>query len=272
MAFLVLCIACVNVVNLLLAQVFARQQEMAVRLSLGAQRRQLLRQMLVESTLLALGGGVFGLGLCLWGTSALSAFHLPIPLPIDLSVRMDWKVLAYTFALSVGTGLLIGVAPAWAASRPVIAKAIKGEEAFAYRERRWSLRNALVLSQVFLSLVLLCATGLFLRSLQSASKIDIGFRSRGILLMNIDPQLNGYSTARTTQFVEEVRRRASSLPGVLSVAFVDPVLLSMDGRWDDFQVARPAHCSQQSCRSLHGHAGVLPDDGHRSAKRERLWQ
>jgi predicted permease len=236
-AFLVLCIACVNVVNLLLAQAFARQQEMAVRLSLGAQRRQLLRQLLVESTLLALGGGVFGLGLCLWGTSALSAFRLPIPLPIDLSVRMDWKVLAYTLGLSVGAGLLIGVAPAWAASRPVIAKAIKGEEAFAYRERRWSLRNALVLSQVFLTLVLLCATGLFLRSLQSASKIDIGFRSHGILLMNIDPQLNGYSTARTTQFVEEVRRRASSLPGVLSVAFVDPVPLSMDGRWDDFQVA-----------------------------------
>jgi predicted permease len=236
-AFLVLCIACVNVVNLLLAQAFARQQEMAVRLSLGAQRRQLLLQMLLESTLLALGGGVFGLGLCLWGTSALSAFRLPIPLPIDLSVRMDWKVLAYTLGLSVGAGLLIGVAPAWAASRPVIAKAIKGEEAFAYRERRWSLRNALVLSQVFLTLVLLCATGLFLRSLQSASKIDIGFRSHGILLMNIDPQLNGYSTARTTQFVEEVRRRASSLPGVLSVAFVDPVPLSMDGRWDDFQVA-----------------------------------
>jgi predicted permease len=236
-AFLVLCIACVNVMNLLLAQAFARQQEMAVRLSLGAQRRQLLRQMLVESTLLALGGGVFGLGLCLWGTSALSAFHLPIPLPIDLTVRIDWKVLAYTFALSVGTGLLIGLAPAWAASRTIIAKAIKGEEAFANRGRRWSLRNALVLSQIFLSLVLLCATGLFLRSLQSASNIDIGFHSRGILLMNIDPELNGYSTARTTQLVDELRRRVSGLPGVVSVAFVDPVPLSMDGRWDDFHVA-----------------------------------
>jgi predicted permease len=235
-AFLVLCIGCANVVNLLMAQAFARQREMAVRLSLGARRSQLMRQMLVESTLLALGGGVFGFGLCLWGTSALSAFRLPIPLPIDLTVGIDWKVLAYTFGMSVGTGLLIGVAPAWAASRPVIAKAIKGEEAFANRERRWSLRNALVFSQVFLSLVLLCATALFLRSLQSASNIDIGFRSRGILLMNIDPQLNGYSTARTAQFVDELRRRVGSLPGVRSVAFVDPVPLSMDGRWDDFHV------------------------------------
>jgi predicted permease len=237
-AFLVLCIACVNVVNLFMAQAFARQREMAVRLSLGARRSHLMRQLLVESTLLALGGGVFGLGLCLWGTSALSAFRLPIPLPIDLTVGIDWRVLAYAFGLSVGSGLFIGVAPAWAAARTVIATAIKGEEALAYRERRWSLRNALVCSQVFLSLVLLCATALFLRSLQSASNIDIGFRSRGILLMNIDPQLNGYSTARTTQFVEELRRRVGALPGVMSVAFVDPVPLSMDGRWDDFHVER----------------------------------
>jgi predicted permease len=236
-AFLVLCIACVNVVNLLMAQAFARQREMAVRLSLGAPRRQLVRQMLVESTLLSLGGGIFGIVLCLWGTSALSAFHVPLPMPIDLTVGVDWKVLAYTFALSVATGLMIGLAPAWAASRPLIAKAIKGEEAFAYRERRLSLRNILVFSQIFLSLVLLCATGLFLRSLQSASNIQVGFHTRGILLMNVDPQLNGYSTLRATQFVDELRRRVGTLPGVMSVAFVDPVPLSMDGRWDDFHVA-----------------------------------
>jgi len=236
-AFLVLCIACANVINLLLAQAFARQREMAVRLSLGARRSQLLRQMLVESTVLALGGGIFGFVLCLWGTSALSTFHLPIPLPIDLTVGIDWKVLAYTFALSVLSGLFIGVAPAWAASRPVLAKALKGEEAFAYKEGRWSLRNALLFSQMFLSLVLLCATGLFLRSLRSASSIDIGFRSRNLLMMNVDPQLNGYSTVRTTQFLEELRRRVGGLPGVTSVACVDPVPLSMDGRWDDFHVA-----------------------------------
>jgi predicted permease len=236
-AFLVLCIACVNVVNLLMAQAFARQREMAVRLSLGAPRRQLVRQMLVESTLLSLGGGVFGFVLCLWGTSALSAFHLPIPMPIDLTVGIDWKVLAYTFVLSLGTGLMIGLAPAWAASRPLIAKAIKGEEAFAYRERHLSFRNVLVLSQIFLSLVLLCATGLFFRSLQSASNIQVGFRTRGILLMNVDPQQNGYSTIRTTLFVDELRRRVVALPGVTSVAFVDPVPLSLDGRWDDFHIA-----------------------------------
>lgn len=235
-AFLVLCIACANVTNLLLAQAFSRQREMAVRLSLGARRSQLMRQILVENTVLALGGGIFGFVLCLWGTAALSAFHLPIPLPIDLTVAIDWKVLCYTFALSVATGLFVGLIPAWTASRPILAKALKGEQAFAYNERRWSLRNLLVLSQMFLSLVLLCVTGLFLRSLQRASEIDIGFRSRGILMMSVDPQLNGYSTTRATQFVEELQRRVDVLPGVTSAAFVDPVPLSMDGRWDDFHV------------------------------------
>jgi len=236
-AFLVLCIACVNVVNLLMAQAPARQKELAVRLSLGAPRRHLVKQLLVESTLLSLGGGIFGLVLCLWGTSALTAFHLPIPIPIDLTVGIDWKVLAYTFALSVGTGLMIGIAPALAASWPLIAKAMKGEEAFGYRERRLSLRNILVLSQIFLSLVLLCATGLFLRSLQSASNIQVGFRTHGILLMNVDPQQNGYSTLRATRFLDELRRRLGGLPGVTSVALVDPVPLSLDGRWDDFHIA-----------------------------------
>jgi predicted permease len=236
-AFLVLCIACVNVVNLLMAQALARQREMAVRLFLGAQRGRLVRQMLVESTLLSLGGGIFGFVLCLWGTSALSAFHLPIPMPIDLTVGVDGNVLAYTFVMSVGTGLMIGLAPAWAASRPLIAKAIKGEEVFAHSERRLSLRNVLVLSQIFMSLVLLCATGLFLRSLQSASNIQVGFRTRGILLLNVDPQQNGYSPLRTTQFVDALRRKVGALPGVRSVAFIDPVPLSLDGRWDDFHIA-----------------------------------
>jgi predicted permease len=235
-AFLVLCIASVNVVNLLHATTLAREKEMAVRLSLGARRTQLIRQILVEIILLALGGGVFGFALCLWGASALSAFHLPIPLPIDLTVGVDWRVMIYTFVLSVGTGVLMGMVPAWTASKPVLAKALKGEEAFVFRSRRWSLRNLLVVSQMFLSLVLLCATGLFLRSLQSASSIDTGFRSRGLLLMNIDPPMNGYSTVRTAQFLRELRTRVSALPGVHSVACVDPVPLSLDGRWDDFHL------------------------------------
>ena len=232
--FLVLCIACANIVNLLLAKASSRQREMAIYLALGATRAQLQLQMVMESVLLAVGGGLFGFLLSLWATSALSAFHLPIPVPIDLTVGVDWKVLLYTFVLSILTGLLFGVPPAWVASRPALAKALKGEEVLAGSARRWNLRSLLIVAQITTSLVLLCATGLFLRSLESASNIDIGFRSRGILIMNIDPQLHGYTTERTSQFLAELRRRVQAIPGVASVAVADPVPLSIDGRWDDF--------------------------------------
>jgi predicted permease len=233
---LVLCIAGANVANLLLAQASARQREMAVRLALGATRGQLLRQMLTESLLLALGGGLVGVALSLWATQALSAFRLPIPVPIDLSVGVDWKVLLYTFLLSVGTGLLVGLVPAWAASRPMLAGALKGEDVLARPGRRWSLRGVLVVSQVAMSLVLLCATGLFLRSLQRAADIDVGFRSRGILMMSVDPHLHGYTAERTTQFLTEVRERVAMLPGVTSAAWTDSAPLSIGGRTDAFHV------------------------------------
>ncbi len=233
---LVLCIACANVANLLLAQASVRQREMAVRLALGATRGQLLRQMLTESVLLALAGGIFGVILSLWATKALSSFRLPIPIPIDFGVSVDWKVLLYTLIVSVGTGLLFGLAPALAASRPILAGALKGEDVLARPGRRWTLRNMLVVAQVAMSLILLCATGLFLRSLQSATVIDIGFRSHGLVTMAVDPQLHGYSAARTVQFLDTVRQRALALPGVASAAFVDTLPLSIGGTSTEYRV------------------------------------
>jgi predicted permease len=237
---LVLCIACANVANLLLAQAAGRQREMAVRLAVGATRGRLLRQMLTESVLLALGGGLAGVALSLWAAQGLSTFHLPTPVPLDLSVSVDWRVLLYTFALSVGTGLLFGVAPAWAAVRPMLSNALKGEDLLAGPGRRWTLRNVLVVSQIAMSLVLLCATGLFLRSLESASSIDIGFRSRGLLMMAVDPRVHGYTAERTTQFLTRLRQRVAALPGVTAAACTDIVPLSMGGRRDEFHaVGRP---------------------------------
>jgi predicted permease len=233
---LVLCIACANVANLLLAQAAGRQREMAVRLALGATRGQLLRQLLVESVLLALGGGLFGVALSLWATEALSAFHIPAPVPLDLSIQVDWRVIVYTFALSIGTGLLFGLIPAWVASRPLLASALKGVDALARPGRRLTLRDVLVVSQIAMSLVLLCGTGLFLRSLQSASSIDIGFRSRGILMMSVDPKLHGYTAERTTQFLTELRKRVAVLPGVASAAFTDVAPLSGGFRSEAFEV------------------------------------
>ena len=240
-ALLVLCIACANVANLSLAQATGRQREMAVRLALGATRGHLLRQMLTESVLLSLAGGVFGVALSLWATQALAAFHLAAPVPLDLSVSVNSTVLLYAFVLSIGAGMLFGLAPAWSVARPVIMSTLKGEEILARAGRMWSLRNILVVLQLSMSLVLLCATGLFLRSLSNASRIDIGFRSKGVLMMSIDPRLHGYSAERSVQLLTRVRERVAHLPGVISAACTDAVPLSGGHRSDGFEVVgKPA--------------------------------
>ena len=238
---LLLAIACANVTNLFLAQVSGRQKELAVRLSLGATRGQLIRQMLTESVLLALAGGLFGMVLSLWATRGLSAFRFPAPVPLDLNLSVDWRVLLYTLAMSLAAGLLFGFAPAWVSSRPALSRALRGQDLLARPGSRWNLRNVLVTAQIAMSLVLLCATGLFLRSMQNASSIDIGFRSRGLAMMSVDPRLNGYSAEKTTRFLEEVRARAASLPGVASATVTDVVPLSGGNRSDMFAAeGRPA--------------------------------
>lgn len=231
---LILAIACANAANLFMAQATGRRREMAVRLALGAARTRLARQMLMESVLLALGGGVVGTALSVWATQALSAFQLPSPVHLDLSLGIDWRVLLYVFALSLGAGLLFGLAPALAASRAVLLGALKGEEALAGSGRRWTLRNALVVAQIAMSLVLLCATGLFLRSLENASRIDVGFRSSGILMLSVDPRLHGYSPERTAQFLSELRQRISALPGVVAAVSTDMAPLSGAHRSEGF--------------------------------------
>jgi hypothetical protein len=112
--------------------------------------------------------------------------------PLDLTFSVDWRVIAYTFALSVGAGLFFGIAPAWAASHPKLSNALKGEDPFARPGRRMTLRNILIVAQIAMCVVLLSATGLFLRSLQQAASIDIGFRSNGIVSLQVDPRVNGY--------------------------------------------------------------------------------
>jgi predicted permease len=233
---LVLCIACVNVANLLLAQGARRQREMAVRLALGATRAQLLWQMLIESVTLALIGGLLGVMLSVWATYALSSFKLPVPIPMDLAVGVDWRVLLYTMGLSIAAGVVCGFVPAWRASRPRLANGLKGEDAMTRPGAQWSLRNGLVVAQVTLCLVLLCVAALFLRSLREASTMDVGFRSRGVLIMAIDPPIRSYPPARRIQLLRSVRERALALPGVLHATTTDGVPLSMGHRSDGFTV------------------------------------
>jgi len=234
---LLLAIAGANVANLLFAKAAGRQREMAVRLALGATRGRLRRQLLIESTLLGVAGGVLGVLFSLWSTQALSAFHVPAPVPLNLSVALDWRTLLYTLAISILCGVLLGVAPAWAASRPLLSNALKGEDALTRPGRRFTLRNVLVVAQIAMSVVLLSVTGLFLRSLESAASINIGFRPQGLLLLSLDPRLNGYTPSQISQFLAELRQRVAALPGVDHVVSTDMALLSGGGRSDGFTVA-----------------------------------
>jgi predicted permease len=234
---LLLAIASFNVANLLFAQALNRHREMAVRLALGATRWRLLRLVLLESLLLGLGGGVLGMLLSLWSTGALSSVRVPAPVPLDLRVSLDGRTLAFTFLLSVVCGLLLGLAPAWVASWPRVASALKGEARLTAVARRISARNLLVVAQVAMALVLLSVTGLFLRSLDSASRINIGINPRGLLLLSVDPRLNGYSPANTGAFMAKLREHATAMPGVDLAVSTDLAPLSGGNRSDGFSVS-----------------------------------
>jgi predicted permease len=192
--------------------------------------------MQMESVLLGLGGGVLGVILSVWATRTLSALHLPVAIPIDIGFRVDWHVQLFAFALSVTSGLLLGMAPAWAAVRPLLANALKGEDALARPGRRWTLRNVLVVAQIGMSVILLSMTGLFLRSLQSAASIDIGFRTQGLLMMSVDPRVHGYTAERTVDFLSQLQERVAALPGVISSVTTDTAPLSTLGNADSFHV------------------------------------
>ncbi|HEX7728616.1 MAG TPA: ABC transporter permease [Terracidiphilus sp.] len=231
---LVLAIAGANVANLLFAQAVARQREMAVRLSLGATRASLRRLVLLESLLLSLAGGVLGVLLALAATRGLASFHFPAPVPLELSLTLDSRVLLFSFLASVVCGMLLGMGPAWAASHPRLARALKGEDALAAPGRRVNLRSVLVVAQIAMAVILLSMTGLFLRSLQSAARIDIGFESRGLMLLSVDPRLNGYTPQRTLAFLQQLRDRAAALPSVSQAAITDVLPLSGGHRSDGF--------------------------------------
>jgi predicted permease len=245
---LLLAIAGANVANLLFAKAAGRQREMAVRLALGATRARLRRQLLIESTLLGVAGGAVGVLFSAWSTQGLSAFHLPAPIPLDLSIRLDWRTLLYSAVASVMCGVLLGLAPAWAASRPMLANALKGEDALARPGRRLALRNILVVAQIAMSVVLLSVTGLFIRSLESAANINIGFRPNGLLLLSVDPRLNGYTPTQISEFLRELRGRVAALPGVDHVVSSDSAFLSGGSRSDGFTVA--GHAGKDAAYTL----------------------
>jgi predicted permease len=224
----VLLIACANVANLLLARATARRKEIAIRLAVGAGRARLIRQLLTESVLLSLTGGVLGLIVARWLTDLLISFQPPGTFTLDGS--LDKRVLLFSFALSLLTGIIFGLAPAFQASKPDLVSALKNESATAgFHARRLSLRNLLVVGQVALSLMVLVSAGLCVRSLQKLVAIDAGFEPAKVLVMSLDLALNGYKQPQGQQFYSDMVERVSTLPGVESVSLAVTVPLSGGG-------------------------------------------
>jgi predicted permease len=222
-ATIVLLTACANVANLFLARLARRRREVAVRLSLGAGRGRLVRQLLAETLLVALVGGALGTLLAYAATGALASARLPLPLPVALDVQPDPRVLAFAVAVSLLTGLALGLLPSLAAARGDVVSGLK--DGAPARFGRGRLRGAFVVAQVALSLVLLCGAFLFLRGLGRAAAIDPGFDGGPVLAVPVDLVLSGYDEARTVAFEGRLRERAAGLDGVTAVALAANVHL-----------------------------------------------
>ena len=219
---LILLIACANVANLMLARAAGRRKEIGIRLALGANRARLVRQLLTESVLLSIAGGGLGLLLAFWVTDLMQGF-VPI---LEYNIvsnffALDSRALVFTLVVSLATGLVFGLAPAWHSSNPDVVPVLKGEVEVVQRGKRraFGLRNVLVVSQVALSLVVLVCGGLFIKSFRRAQTMDPGFDNANGLIVSLSPTLIGYEDEQSRQFYKQVLERVSHVPGVEAASF-----------------------------------------------------
>jgi predicted permease len=222
----VLLIACANIANLLLARSASRAGEMAVRLSIGAGRGQLIRQLLGESCLLALFGGIGGLVVAQWTLNLMLAL-LPKDATDVVSATLDTNVMLFAAALALGTGFLFGLFPAVHSTRPDLISALKGTAGQPSGARSASrFRTSLATAQIALSMALLVAAGLFTKSLLNVSRVQLGLKADNVIMFGISPELNGYTAQRTRQLFEQIEDSLSALPGVTGVTAGTVPLLS----------------------------------------------
>jgi macrolide transport system ATP-binding/permease protein len=217
LAVMVLLLACVNVANILLVRSTVREREMAIRAALGAARIRMIRQLLTESVLLALLGGVAGVLLGYWGSSALGSINLQTDLPVHFDFGFDWRVFGFATAAALLTGIIVGIVPAVRASRGNL-NAILHEGGRGVVGGKNRLRSTLVVVQVAGSLMLLIIAGLFTRSLAQAQRTDLGFKPDHVLNLLMDPNEIGYNQAQTRDFYKNLLQRVRSLPGVVSAS------------------------------------------------------
>lgn len=232
---LVLLIASVNVASMLLARAVVRRREIAVRLALGAARGRLIRQLVTESVTLFVLGGAAGTLLALAGTRLLERIDLPVELPLAVDLAPDGRALAFTLVVALLTGVSFGLAPALQASRLDFASALRGDTAGSGRSRS-RLRNALIVGQVALSLVLLTASGLFVRALERGRRVDPGFDVSNVAVAALNVGTAGYDDARGRAFFDALVARVGSLPSVEHAGYARILPLSMTNSGTDISI------------------------------------
>lgn len=223
MVSMILAITCANIANLLLARAAARRREMAVRLSLGAGRFRVVRQLLTESVMLASLGGALGLVFAIWGIRTLTYLFSKGRETFTLHAELNWLVLAATAALVLLCGLVFGLAPAIQATRPDVLPALKGGQGSAPRNR---LQNALVLAQIAMSFLILFAAGLFVQTLNNLNSVELGYARDNVLLFNWNARQAGHQGPELTRLYADLRKRLESIPGVASVTFSQSSILN----------------------------------------------
>jgi predicted permease len=242
----VLLILCANLANLMMARATVRAQETAVRLALGAGRLRLLRQWLVEGMVLAIFGGAVGVVIALWIKSGLMAF-IPADFRVNLSGPFDWRLYLFIFGVAILLGVAFSLAPAIQAARQVFAPGLRLESrSFTSAGRLLSLRSALILVQVALSLPLLFTAALLLKTLQNLRAVDTGFGKENVLLASVNPALNGYAPERSANFFNELLARTRALPGVKHASLASDSPIS--GGWDSNTISVEGYTPRQGER------------------------
>jgi predicted permease len=213
----VLLIACANIANLMLVRAITRQQQTSVQSALGATRGRLVQQALTESVVLATLGGIAGIGFAFMGTKLI--LHLAFQKQfVPIAATPSWPVLGFAFAVSLVTGILFGVAPAWMTAKANPVEALRGANRSTGRASGWG-QKSLVIVQAALSLVLLCAAGLLTRSLSNMQHQEFGFRTPNRYILHIDPQMAGYTPEQLEALYRQLRENFSAIPGVVRVSF-----------------------------------------------------
>ncbi len=235
---LVLLLACTNLASFLLARALDRRKEIAVRQALGASRASLVRRLLTETTLLGLLAGGAGTGLAVWLLRLLATVDLPLPIPVTLDLRLDGRVLAFTLGVSLVAGALLGLVPALQSTRPDVAGALRSESAGGGQPGQLRWRNALVVAQLTISLVLLVGAGLFLRSFQQVQSVDPGFGREPTALLTFLTPATRFTPDESRVYTRRLLDRFRELPGVEAVGAISRLHLNpLSTRTSDFNVA-----------------------------------